>query len=121
MHRESRTTVTVSVVGVDGVPLDVQKGKGEKWSRPRTGADGSIEYPKRGTQRPPDIEGYIRDVRNPWRFIRIWNACKFRNEKQIVKPCGAIQILAICTCEACPLNMKPVKSSECESCPHLET
>lgn len=93
------------------------------FGRARRGPRGVIEYPKKGWEPPPDIEGYKRDPGNAWRFIPIWPECKCRIQNFHIKQCGALGVLTVCNnpesehyrdsltlpiCEGCPLKCVPV-------------
>ena len=101
----------------DGGDGEVHETK--SFGTPRTQRDGSITYPKKGWEPPPEIEGYTRDPRNKWRFIRKWLPCKSRQETKLTKPCGAIQIVALCECKGCPMYSLTVRAVDCEACPHI--
>lgn len=90
----------------------------KKFGRPRFQADGSIIYPKKGHEPPPDLDGYQRDPGNYWRFTPLWQSCAWRLQNQFLKACGAVGILSICTHPEGPTeNNREVQFSQCCSCP----
>lgn len=93
------------------------KSPGKKWGRPRFNADGSIVYPIKGTEPPPNIQGYKRDPGNAWRFIKLWPECLQRQEEFSEKSCGAIQIVPICVHKEGAFFRKVVTHQICEACP----
>jgi hypothetical protein len=92
------------------------------YGRPVTvNADNSIIYDKQDDEdwEPPrEINGYIRDPENAWRFIPIiWPACTLRTTKTLLKKnCGCWDFDVRCTCAECSLNTQPVTHLDCEKC-----
>jgi len=85
--------------------------------RPRFNADGSIQYPRRGIEPPPNINGYKRDPGDAWRFIKLWPECPRRAEHFNQKPCGAVQITPVCEHKEATTFRKVVSVQACEACP----
>lgn len=87
-------------------------------TRPRIMPDKTIVYPRRGTEPPPDVQGYVRAPGDPWKFIPKWGGCDYRVQNQHVKPCGAITIKAFCGHPESPVGQgNEVTLQICESCP----
>lgn len=87
------------------------------FGRARFQPDGSLMYPKKGLEPPPDIDGYKRDPQNHWRFLSVWSACAWRVQNQYLKPCGAIGVLSICTNPEGPKeNRMEVTHTQCSTC-----
>lgn len=69
--------------------------------RPFKGADGSLTYPQRGWEPPPNIEGYRRKTANlksadAWCFIPILPPCQHRTSVTETGHCGAQSIKYSC-------------------------
>ena len=82
--------------------------------RYRKMSNGDIQYIKNGVEPPPEIDGYIRDPRDYWLFHPGWVECRFRNQREVTKPCGAIRIKSTCSHQDGP---KPETSyHQCAAC-----
>jgi hypothetical protein len=95
----------------DGVKRDFQ--------RPVFEDDGSIEYPKLNGdfEPPPNIEGYVRDKNNPWRFTPEWPECASRYHGVKMRPCGSIQVKMACQNPESEHNGENVTCEDCQGCP----
>jgi hypothetical protein len=78
--------------------------------------DGSVEYVRKGHEPPPDMDGYRRDPGNAWKFLPIWPKCKTRIQTPLMKQCGAISVLTVCTNGACEHKQKQVTFAICSGC-----
>lgn len=98
------------------VPPSTQR---KDFQRPVFGDDGSIEYPRLSsdTTPPDDIDGYVRDPENPWRFTPIWDHCKLRGQGTRMKLSGCIDIAMACNNPESEHFAKPVKCADCKACP----
>lgn len=90
------------------------------FGRPRQHPDGSIQYPNRGTP-PPEIDGYERDPKNPFRFIPRAAKCVFRQKKPHVKPCGALTMLYVCGCRDCEIFGERIEYRDCVGCEYKKS
>lgn len=79
--------------------------------------DGSIVYPKKGWEPPPDIEGYRRDPGNAWVFLPLWPACADRTRTAYMKKCGAYCVIMTCESQECPAKGQQVTFNQCRDCP----
>ncbi len=81
--------------------------------------DGVIVYSTEdegGWELPREIDGYRRDANNAYRFIPLWQPCKWRLAQGMRTPaCGCINVLLQCIH---PEVTKGVRYTECENCPH---
>jgi hypothetical protein len=78
--------------------------------------DGSIVYLREDGdwELPRDIDGYHRDPNNAYRFIPLWQPCKWRLAQGTRTPsCGCINVLLQCTH---PSVNKAVRYTDCEHC-----
>lgn len=86
-------------------------------TRPRILPDKSIVYPTKGVEPPPDVEGYVRDPQNSFRFIPKWFSCDYRVQSQFIKSCGNVTIKAFCGHPDSPVGQgNEVTLPICESC-----
>lgn len=88
-----------------------------KHGRPRSMSDGSIVFPRKGAEPPPDIDGFVRDPGDAWRFKKLWMSCPYRIQNQFLKSCGSVGILSICNNQTLPTAGQEVKYSTCLGCP----
>lgn len=79
--------------------------------------DGSLVYPKKGWEPPPEVEGYKRDPGNAWRFIPLWPDCVTRARMLQMKRCGSYNVTMVCTNQQCQYAQNPVTLQICQSCP----
>ena len=79
--------------------------------------DGSLTYPKKGWEPPPDLEGYTRDPGNAWRFLPLWPVCLDRTRTAYIQKCGAYNVIMTCHSAECPANGEKVTLSLCQGCP----
>ena len=61
------------------------------FARPIFEPDGAITYPKREEdwEPPQNINGYVRDPNNAWRFLPLWLPCALRYQWPFSKPIAA--------------------------------
>lgn len=86
------------------------------FGRARMHPDGSVEYARKGSEPPPDLDGFKRDPGNPWKFLPLWLPCTKRIQTQLLKPCGAISVLTVCANNKCPHKQKAVTFDVCQTC-----
>jgi hypothetical protein len=97
----------------------------QTFRRPMFEPDGAIVYPKGPDdwELPANINGYVRDPENEWRFLPLWLPCALRVQTAFLKTnCGCIDLIMRCnnpqspafgqrlpytTCETCPVRSKP--------------
>ena len=80
-------------------PPDPQADKERTFRRPVFNADGSIVYPQddKDWEPPQNINGYVRDPDNQWRFLPLWLPCTLRMQTAFLKAnCGCIDIIMRC-------------------------
>ena len=83
--------------------------------RPRLLEDGSIAYPSKGWEPPPDIEGYRRKPGDPWIFEPTWKQCEHRKQKEVKRlACGCITYEHFCG-----LDGELATRLKCETCRHI--
>lgn len=87
------------------------------FARGRFMPDGSLVYPKKGWEPPPEVEGYQRDKGNAWRFLPLWPDCITRARMLKMKQCGAYNVVMVCTNNECPHAQNPVTLQICQNCP----
>lgn len=86
-------------------------------TRPRIMPDGTITYPRKGIEPPPDIVGYLRDPNDSFSFLPKWFACVFRVQNQYVKACGNVTIKSYCgNSEYAEGQGSEVTLTICEAC-----
>lgn len=84
---------------------------------PRILAGGIVEYPRKGAEPPPDIQGYMRDPSNNWKFHPMWSQCKYRSQNQHLKQCGSMTIISKCGHEQAPNGTgQDVTYNDCCNC-----
>jgi hypothetical protein len=88
----------------------------KSFGRARLMPDGSVEYARKGHEPPPDLDGFQRDPGNPWKFIPVWPKCQKRIQTTLLKPCGAIAVLTVCSNQECPLKQQQVTFDQCSAC-----
>jgi hypothetical protein len=91
----------------------------QTFRRPIFNADGSIEYPKADDdwEPPANINGYIRDPQNEWRFLPLWPICTLRVQSAFLKAnCGCIDLTMRCNNPQAPSFGMPVMSTVCTDC-----
>lgn len=92
------------------------------FGRARFQPDGSVIYPKKGNEPPPDLDGFERDPGNAWRFKPLWKSCAHRMQNQYLKSCGALGIISFCTHPDGPTdNQREVDYDVCSQCPLMKT
>lgn len=69
--------------------------------RPRVFSDGTIIFPKRGWEPPPEPAGYQRKVANlrspdAWVFLPVMEACGHRTNNITYSACGAAKLAYRC-------------------------
>jgi hypothetical protein len=82
--------------------------------------DGTILYSEdiHFPDPPLDINGYLRDPRNPLRFISQWPKCAFRTAFVVrYAKCGCLDVLMRCSHTGSPLFQDRVDTSTCTKCP----
>jgi hypothetical protein len=94
-------------------PMATQK----TFARGRFMPDGSLVYPKKGWEPPPEVEGYQRDPGNAWRFLPLWPPCQTRARMLKMKKCGAYNVVMACTNGQCEHNQNVVTLQICQNCP----
>ena len=77
---------------------------------------GAIVYENNGDP-PLEINGYQRDLENPFRFTSLWPECSLRHGVGVryVK-CGCINVIMRCNNPASPNFADRVKHTECQQC-----
>lgn len=91
-------------------------------TRPRILQGGFIAYPRKGVEPPPDIEGYVRDPQDSYRFIPKWFQCDFRIQSQYVKSCGNVTIKSFCSHQESPVGQgNEVELPVCQACTLCKT
>lgn len=91
------------------------------YSLPKVTSDGSIIYAQEREDQspPPEINGYIRCVDDPFRFAPLWDECLMRIVGTTYnRVCGYIDVVMICNHPDCQYAGKRLTVLECESCPH---
>lgn len=85
--------------------------------RVRFEEDGSIVYDRDDPEPPADINGYLRDPDNDYRFISQWLPCSLRYT-QIVRQarCGCINLITRCNNPEAPKFKDRVKHTHCADC-----
>lgn len=99
--------------------MPIDDGVERTFLRPFFHDDGSIEYPQRGDELdvPPDINGYKRDLDNPWLFRPLWNDCKFRLQgTKLIGGCGALEVVMVCQHGQSNHYLKELQSKHCDMC-----
>ena len=87
---------------------------------PIFGADGSIEYPKaeKDWEPPRNINGYVRDPNNKWKFLPLWVPCALRHQMAFLKAnCGCIDVVMHCNNPQAPEFAQRLAHDTCAKCP----
>lgn len=95
--------------------------KERTFARPIFEPDGAITYPKRegDWELPQNINGYMRDPNNPWRFLPLWLPCTLRYQLAFLKAnCGCIDIIMRCNNPQAPAYSHRLDDTACKECPH---
>lgn len=81
-------------------------------------ADGTLVYERKEEWEPPrDLQGYVRDESDPWRFKPLWPRCLKRKPKaKRTHGCGGIQITMICRHRDSSLRDTEVTHEQCQQC-----
>jgi hypothetical protein len=82
--------------------------------------DGSIEYPKgeKDWEPPRDINGYVRDPDNKWKFHPLWPVCGLRHQTAFLKAnCGCIDVIMRCNNPQAPEFGQRLGHDTCIKCP----
>lgn len=92
------------------------------FGQPKILADGTLVYPMTGIEPPVVPEGYVRkseDIRSEdaWAFIPTWPPCQDREMANSVRPCGCIQIGAMCASKESNRYGLDVLVQICHDCP----
>jgi hypothetical protein len=101
--------------------LPAPDGKDRTFARPVFEPDGAITYPKREEdwEQPQNINGYVRDPNNPWRFLPLWLPCTLRYQLAFLKAnCGCIDIIMRCNNPQAPAYSHRLDDTACKECPH---
>ena len=101
--------------------LPTPDGKERTFVRPVFEPDGAITYPKQeGDWEPPrNINGYVRDPENAWRFLPLWLPCTLRHQMAFLKAnCGCIDIIMRCNNPQAPAYSHRLDDTACKQCPH---
>jgi hypothetical protein len=80
--------------------------------------NGAIVYKQEEDDDPPnDINGYLRDPNNLYRFVPLWLPCqlRFQTGYRIAK-CGCINIIMRCNNPQLPSFADRVSHDTCHSC-----
>ena len=88
--------------------------------RPVFEPDGAIVYPKAADdwEPPQNINGYVRDPDNPWRFTPLWVPCKLRVQTAFLKAlCGCIDLIMRCNNPQSPMFGQRLPHTTCQTCP----
>jgi len=94
--------------------------KDRTFRRPVFEPDGSIVYPHddKDWEPPQNINGYVRDPDNQWRFLPLWLPCALRMQTAFLKAnCGCIDIIMRCNNPQAPTFGQRVPSTICATCP----
>lgn len=87
------------------------------FGKARIRPNGLIQYPKKGIEPPPDIDGYERMPGDPWSFRPLWPVCQARLQNQFLRKCGAIGLITLCTHPDGPKeNRQEVTFEQCTRC-----
>ena len=98
------------------------KSKFEKEHPCTVESDGTIIYEQTDWEPPKDIDGYLRDPKNLWRFIPLWPRCKMRIQKmQRSRGCGCVQVEMRCNNRLTKWFRKEVTFEQCQLCQLGET
>lgn len=111
---EAEKILEDAVAAFKAKPCDCEKHV-SNFGRARVMANGDIVYAKKGNEPPPDIEGFTRDPKDPWRFNKKWTPCTFRIQTPLIKPCGAYSIKTLCNHPELPHT--DVTFQHCQACP----
>ena len=101
--------------------LPTPDGKERTFTRPIFEPDGAITYPKRegDWELPQNINGYMRDPNNAWRFLPLWLPCALRYQMAFLKAnCGCIDIIMRCNNPQAPAYSHRLDDAACKQCPH---
>ena len=101
--------------------LPAPDAKERTFARPIFEPDGAITYPKRegDWELPQNINGYMRDPNNPWRFLPLWLPCTLRYQMAFLKAnCGCIDIIMRCNNPQAPAYGHRLDDDACKQCPH---
>ncbi len=102
------------------LPAPSDKDAERTFKRPIFGSDGSIEYPKGEDdwEPPRDINGYLRDPDNKWRFVPLWPSCSLRVQMAVLKAnCGCIDVIMRCNNPQCAVFAQRIPYTTCINCP----
>jgi len=101
--------------------LPAPDAKERTFARPIFEPDGEIVYPKRegDWELPQNINGYVRDPNNAWRFLPLWLPCTLRYQMAFLKAnCGCIDIIMRCNNPQAPAYSHRLDDTACKQCPH---
>jgi len=87
------------------------------FEQPEKLEDGTLVYPKTGFEPPVCPEGYHRSPTNMWAFIPEWQACVHRTFENSVRPCGCVNINAVCHSPESGHDKERVPFITCQGCP----
>lgn len=94
---------------------------GAPYPLPRITESGDIIYAQRDValKPPPDIDGYVRDQDDPWRFHPLWTECVMRiHGTRRNRSTGAINVVMICNHPQCAYRGGRIAYTDCNTCPH---
>ena len=108
---------------LQAIELTLPPAEQESQTRPRPvfEPDGAIRYPVRDNdwEPPRDINGYVRDPDNPWRFLPLWLPCGLRLPQGFIRAtCGCIGLNMRCNQPQAPTFGQQVPSTTCKTCQH---
>jgi hypothetical protein len=90
---------------------------GTPYALPRVAVDGTIIYAHDEQPPPPDINGYRRNLDDPWRFHPLWNECTMRiHGTSRNRRSGAINVVMICNHPNSPHQGVRLTHPHCADC-----
>ena len=92
------------------------------FQQPIIDSKGLIIYPRTGYEPPVVPLGYKRlddNIRSPgaWMFVPQWPDCKDRTMANTVRPCGCLQINALCVSDDSGKKGENISPKDCVNCP----
>jgi hypothetical protein len=92
------------------------------FEQPIIDSKGCIIYPQTGWEPPVVPAGYKRldeNIRSPgaWIFVPDWPTCQDREMANTVRPCGCVQIHAMCMSNASDKKGLELAPTDCVNCP----
>jgi hypothetical protein len=102
-------------------PEEIPRATLRDFEQPVVLDNGNIVYPKTGWEPPVTPAGYTRSPDDDWVFIPTWPPCVDRRTMNSVRPCGCINIQAVCLSKVAPTLGQTVTAEICQKCPHRRT